>query len=64
MSEKGLLQAILDAPVDDVPQLVYADWLDDHGDSERAEFIRPQCRLARLAPVDFRDEALRVDLDV
>ena len=59
MSEKGLLQAILDAPADDVPRLVYADWFDDHGDSVRAEFIRLQCRRARLEPGDYTDDALQ-----
>jgi uncharacterized protein (TIGR02996 family) len=40
----GFLQAVLDAPDDDAPRLIYADWLDDHGDPARAEFIRLQCR--------------------
>jgi len=42
----ALVQAILHAPDDDAPRLVYADWLDDHGDADRAEFIRVQCRMA------------------
>jgi uncharacterized protein (TIGR02996 family) len=32
---------------DDAPRLVYADWLDDHGQPERAAFIRVQCEFAR-----------------
>jgi uncharacterized protein (TIGR02996 family) len=59
MSEKGLTRAILDAPDDDVPRLVYADWLEEHGDDARAEFIRLQCRLARLDSDDPDVEALR-----
>src|SRR5262245_45981693 len=39
----GLLQAVIEAPDDDVPRLIYADWLEDHGETERAEFIRMQC---------------------
>ena len=35
-------------PQSDGPRLIYADWLDDHGEPERAEFIRVQCALARL----------------
>jgi uncharacterized protein (TIGR02996 family) len=35
---------------DDTPRLIYADWLDDHGESDRARFIRGQCRLATLDP--------------
>lgn len=35
-------------PHGDGPRLIYADWLDDHGEPDRAEFIRVQCALARL----------------
>jgi uncharacterized protein (TIGR02996 family) len=43
----ALFQAILDAPDDDAPRLVYADWLDEHGDPERAEFIRLEVKRFR-----------------
>jgi uncharacterized protein (TIGR02996 family) len=43
----GLLAAIRAEPDDDTPRLVLADWLDEHGDSARAEFIRVQCELRR-----------------
>src|SRR5215217_5840813 len=43
----ALLAAIRAAPDDDAPRLVYADWLDEHGQPERAEFIRLQCERAR-----------------
>src|SRR3954447_18033797 len=43
----ALLAAIRAAPDDDAPRLIYADWLDEHGQPERAEFIRVQCELAR-----------------
>jgi uncharacterized protein (TIGR02996 family) len=46
--QRGLWAAIAAAPEDDTPRLVYADWLDDHGDHARAEFIRVQCALAPL----------------
>src|SRR5437764_15277308 len=46
-------------PDDDGPRLVYADWLDDHGDPARAEFVRVQCALARLPPRDPRHAELR-----
>ncbi len=46
----ALLRSILAAPDDDAPRLVYADWLDENGEPERAEFIRVQCELARLGP--------------
>src|SRR5262245_12365846 len=49
MSDRdAFFQAILHAPDDDAPRLVFADWLDEHGDPDRAEFIRVQCRQARL----------------
>src|SRR5262249_46624256 len=44
---RGFLEAIRESPGDDALRLVYADWLDDHGDAARAEFIRVQCELAR-----------------
>jgi uncharacterized protein (TIGR02996 family) len=49
--EDQFLADILEHPDDDLPRLVYADWLEEHGDEEaraRAEFIRVQCELARL----------------
>jgi uncharacterized protein (TIGR02996 family) len=42
----GFLQDIIEHPEDDAPRLIYADWLEEHGDSDRAEFIRVQCELA------------------
>lgn len=46
--EQAFLDAIRDAPDDDTPRLVFADWLEEHGQPERAEFIRVQCELARI----------------
>src|SRR5262249_51108214 len=46
-SEESLLQAILESPNDDSRRLVYADWLEETGKSERAELIRIQIELAR-----------------
>jgi uncharacterized protein (TIGR02996 family) len=48
--EQALLNAILAAPDDDLPRLVYADWLEEHDRAERAEFIRVECELARSEP--------------
>lgn len=47
-TEAGLLQSVIADPDDDDMRGVYADWLEDHGDSDRAEFIRVQLLLARL----------------
>ena len=43
----AFLAAIVAAPGEDLPRLVYADWLDEHGDPDRAEFIRLQIAVAR-----------------
>jgi uncharacterized protein (TIGR02996 family) len=45
--DDAFLHAILEQPDDDAPRLVYADWLDEHGDAARAELIRLQCRTAQ-----------------
>jgi uncharacterized protein (TIGR02996 family) len=58
--DDAFLRAIIECPDDDTPRLVYADWLDEHGDPERAEFIRVQCQLARLSPDDPRAGRLEV----
>jgi uncharacterized protein (TIGR02996 family) len=50
MSAEGLIRAIRENPGDDAPRLIYADWLDEHGDAARAEFIRVQVELARRGP--------------
>jgi uncharacterized protein (TIGR02996 family) len=55
----AFLRAIADRPDDDLPRLVYADWLDEHGEPARAEFIRVQCELARLRRDDPRVAELR-----
>lgn len=40
MLETAFLDAIRETPDDDTPRLIFADWLDDHGQEARAEFIR------------------------
>jgi uncharacterized protein (TIGR02996 family) len=58
--------AVLADPLADAPRLVFADWLDEHGNPRRAEFIRTQVALARLPfgdpgrePLNRRAEELR-----
>ena len=43
---QNLLATVLACPEEDGPRLVLADWLEEQGDTERAEFIRVQCALA------------------
>jgi len=45
--EQGLLYGIRVDPFDDAPRLVYADWLDENGQSDYASFIRVQIQLAK-----------------
>lgn len=42
------IAGIIQNPADDLPRLVLADWLDEHGQHDRAEFIRVQCEIERL----------------
>jgi len=46
--EDALLNGIAADPAADLPRLVYADWLEEHGQDLRAEFIRIQCEIAKL----------------
>jgi uncharacterized protein (TIGR02996 family) len=52
------LRAILALPGDDGPRLCAADWWDEQGAAERAEFVRVQCELARrhTARCTYREE--------
>jgi uncharacterized protein (TIGR02996 family) len=56
--QDAFLRDICDNPEDDTLRLVFADWLEEHGDPARAEFIRVQCEAARLPDEDPR----KVDL--
>lgn len=53
----ALLQAVIAEPDDDAPRLVFADWCDENGQSERAELIRRQCEAYRL----IREEDERIE---
>jgi uncharacterized protein (TIGR02996 family) len=44
----GLLRAVLEVPGCDDRRLVYADWLEEQGGGEYAEFVRVQCALAAM----------------
>jgi uncharacterized protein (TIGR02996 family) len=57
-TEAALLAAMAAAPDDDTPRLVYADWLEENGQPERAELIRLQCRPADDTAAHARAEEL------
>src|SRR4051812_20469044 len=52
------LHEIKDHPNDDLPRLVLADWLQDHGDP-RGEFVHVQVSRARLREDDPQAQTLR-----
>jgi uncharacterized protein (TIGR02996 family) len=55
--QAALLAAICADPDDDAPRLVYADWLQEHGDEEQAEFIRESIKLSWMPRgAEGRDE--------
>lgn len=57
-TEQAFLASIAENVEDDAPRLIYADWLEERGQHERAEFIRVQCELAKRGCADQCD-ALR-----
>jgi uncharacterized protein (TIGR02996 family) len=44
----AFLDAIFAYPENDLPRLVYADWLEEHGQEAYGEFIRLQCAIDPL----------------
>jgi uncharacterized protein (TIGR02996 family) len=48
----ALLKATVAHAAWDTPRLAFADWLDEHGEADRAEFIRVQVALAAGTPSD------------
>ncbi|MFM7151837.1 MAG: TIGR02996 domain-containing protein, partial [Gemmataceae bacterium] len=56
--EDAFLATIREHPYDDAPRLIFADWLEDHGDPDRATFIRLQVDRARCKPHDLRQRKL------
>lgn len=47
---EALLRAAVANPDDDLPRLIYADWLEEHDDPDQAAFVRAQCELAATPP--------------
>jgi uncharacterized protein (TIGR02996 family) len=61
--EAALLAAVNTSPNDDLPRLIYADWLEEAGFAPRAEEIRLQIALAEAKPWDaISIQHLRYDL--
>src|SRR5688572_28662041 len=49
-----LARAAAAEPHDDLPRLVLADWLEEHGEAGRAAFLRAGVALARMDDADER----------
>ena len=50
LEREAFLRAIFADPDNDMPRLVFADWLDEQGESAWAELIRLQCEIYPLRP--------------
>jgi uncharacterized protein (TIGR02996 family) len=59
-NEAAFLHSIAEHGDDNTGRLVFADWLDERGESPRAEFVRVQCELATGGLAPGRRHALRV----
>lgn len=65
VENQRFLSSICDNPDDDDLRIVYADWLEDQDQSDRAEFIRAQVTLAQIRQPsdewrDLRDRSLQL----
>jgi uncharacterized protein (TIGR02996 family) len=54
----AFLEAIREQPDDDLPRLACADWLEEHGDPDRAAFIRVQIEMENLPEHNPRRDEL------
>jgi uncharacterized protein (TIGR02996 family) len=59
---ESFLRAICNDPADDTARLVFADWLEEHGEASRGEFIRVEVQLANRNPDDEADDRRRAVL--
>lgn len=67
MSDReALIATVREYPDDDLPRMMFADWLDEYGESEsdrcRAKFIRAQVTLSRLKVSPPRCEKTALEL--
>jgi uncharacterized protein (TIGR02996 family) len=59
--EEAFWHAIRAQPDDDGPRLIYADWLDEYLEPERAELVRLQCHLDRQPRLDVPELEPQLD---
>jgi uncharacterized protein (TIGR02996 family) len=61
--ERAFLRAILDDPDDDATRLVFADWLDDSGQHDKARYVRLEVELSEMPRVEERFGPLTEELN-
>jgi uncharacterized protein (TIGR02996 family) len=59
---EGLIAAVFASPDDDLPRLVFADYLEERGEADRAAFIRLSCEMERKKLPAGRKEVLNSEL--
>jgi uncharacterized protein (TIGR02996 family) len=59
-NEAALLRSLAEDRDDNTGRLVFADWLEERGESARPEFVRVQCELASAKLPEDRRQALRL----
>jgi uncharacterized protein (TIGR02996 family) len=62
--QAAILAAIIAKSDEDTPRLVYADWLQEHGDEEQAAHIRDSIRVVHMKKGKARDEKEREILKI
>lgn len=49
--EQGFLNKLIDDPNEETTRLVYADWLDEHGESKKAEYLRALVQVRQASKI-------------
>jgi len=57
--QRSFINAIVANPADDAPRLVYADWLDENGQEDYAEFVRVQIQLSNLGEAEPNNKQIQ-----
>jgi uncharacterized protein (TIGR02996 family) len=52
MDERDFVNAMLDDDDDEMRRLVFADWLEENGQTDHAEWVRASCAASRLGPFE------------
>src|ERR1700722_5246913 len=56
--DQGFIASIIANPKDDLPRLIYADWLEEHGQEHVAEFIRIRVAIGRNHLLDHNEKGV------